>query len=332
MLQTKQWEHPLLDLADAAMRSDRGAQADHHVLNAAALSTAYAHCQDITRVHSKTFSMASELLPVDKRRAIRALYGFCRVSDDLVDTAILEDFAEQSAGMDPAGVDQRAQNLEAWRQQVIGGMAGANGSPVGQVALAWADARRAYDIPRGYVEQLLDGLTLDLHRVRYETFAELARYCYGVACTVGLMSMHIIGYSGREAVPYAIRLGVALQLTNILRDVGEDWRAGRLYLPAEELRAFDLSEADIAAGQVDARWRAFMRFQIERAHRLYQDALPGVQYLSRDGRFAIAAAGELYRAILTQIEKNDYDVFSRRASTGAWGKLRRLPGIWWRSR
>ena len=121
-------------------------------------------------------------------------------------------------------------------------------------------------------------------------------------------------------------------MTNVLRDVGEDWRAGRIYLPLEELAEFGLTEDDVAQGQVDERWRALMRFQIARNRRLYDEALPGIRMLHPDGRFAVAAAGELYRAILDDIEAHDYDVFQRRAHVGAWGKLARLPGIWWRSR
>lgn len=144
--------------------------------------------------------------------------------------------------------------------------------------------------------------------------------------------MHIIGFSGAEAVPYAVKLGVALQITNILRDVGEDWRAGRVYLPLDELAAYGLTESDLAAGRVDGRWRAFMRFQIDRNRRLYAEAWPGIALLGKDGRLAVAAAGELYRAILDDIEAHDYDVFNRRAHVSAWGKLCRLPGIWWRNR
>jgi phytoene synthase len=127
-------------------------------------------------------------------------------------------------------------------------------------------------------------------------------------------------------------LGVALQLTNILRDVGEDWRVGRLYLPTDELAAFGLAEADLESGRVDERWRAFARFQIERNRRLYAEAWPGIAMLSKGGRFAAAAAGELYRAILDDIEAHDYDVFNRRAHVGTASKLGRLPGIWWRNR
>jgi phytoene synthase len=121
-------------------------------------------------------------------------------------------------------------------------------------------------------------------------------------------------------------------MTNILRDVGEDWRAGRLYLPQEELRAFNLGESDIRQGSVTPRWREFMRFQIARNRQLYAEALPGITLLDSDGRFAIGAAAELYRAILATIEKNDYDVFNRRAFVSTWGKLRRLPGIYYRAR
>ncbi|MEO8396555.1 MAG: squalene/phytoene synthase family protein, partial [Chloroflexota bacterium] len=172
----------------------------------------------------------------------------------------------------------------------------------------------------------------DLTQTRYQSFDELTEYCYGAASTVGLMSMHIVGFVSQAAVPYAVKLGIALQLTNILRDVGEDWRMGRLYLPLDELSAFDLSESDIAAGRVDDRWRSFMRFQIDRVHSLYDDARPGIAYLNPDGRFAIAAAADLYRAILDDIQAQDYRVFHYRAHVSPYGKLSRLPAIWWSNR
>jgi 15-cis-phytoene synthase len=319
MLNKMNWENHLLDLAHHAMNSE----VIHHSITDAHnnLSSAYLKCEKITRENSKTFFVASSLMSEERRRATRALYAFCRVSDDLVDRPVVTDKSQTTAS-----------KLESWRGHVLwpGQPAGINAEDH-EVAMAWADARRQYSIPNGYVEQLIDGLSFDLNRVRYTSFNELVHYCYGVACTVGLMSMKIVGYASCAAIPFAIRLGVALQLTNILRDVGEDWRAGRLYLPLEELDAFGLSETDVAAGKVDDRWRAFMRFQIQRTRRLYAEALPGISLLHSDGRFAIAAAGELYRAILDQIEANDYNVFQRRASLSSTGKLSRLPGIWWRS-
>jgi 15-cis-phytoene synthase len=167
-----------------------------------------------------------------------------------------------------------------------------------------------------------------LKQSRYQTFEELATYSYGVASTVGLMSMYIVGFKGREAIPHAIKLGVALQLTNILRDVGEDYRNGRVYLPREDLLTHGISETDIAAGKVTPRWRQLMQFQIDRARKLYDESWQGINHLSRDGQLAIGAAAIFYRGLLDQIEKNDYDVFTKRASLSAWEKLSRLPSLW----
>jgi phytoene synthase len=310
-LQPQTWEHTLLSLAYEARHSVK-ATAPKYVADKDLLARAYAHCDSITALHSRSFYLATSLLPGDKRRAIRALYAFCRVSDDIVDC--------------PEGDAERS--LAAWRARALS----PEPSKRDLVATAWADTRLRYRIPRRYAEQFIQGVARDLDQKRYDTFEDLAAYAYGVASTVGLMSMHIIGFSGSEAIPYAIKLGVALQLTNILRDVGEDWRSGRVYLPAEELAEFGLTETDLAAGRVDDRWCAFMRFQIARNRRLYAEAWPGIALLDRDGRLAVAAAGELYRAILGDIEAHDYDVFTRRAHVSGWGKLRMLPGIWWRNR
>jgi phytoene synthase len=307
---TAAWEATLLDWAYAPLEERRAAhtlrEEDEH------LRAAYAACEGMTRENSRTFYLASSLMPEDKRRATRALYAFCRMTDNLVDV--------------PQGLDRRVA-LENWRALTL------QETPAyyEPVALAWAEARARFHIPVGYAHQLIDGCARDIDKTRYATFDELAAYSYGVASTVGLMAMHIVGFRSEDAIPYAIRLGVALQVTNILRDVGEDWANGRLYLPQEDLSAFGLTEADVAAGKVDDRWRRFMRFQIERARRLYDEAMPGVAYLHGDGRFAITAAADLYRAILNDIEAHDYDVFSRRAHLSKFGKLRRLPGIWWRS-
>lgn len=305
---TAPWEHQLIAWASQGMDAPRRLRRE---VDAVALAQAYAHCDAVTQAHSRTFHLASGLLPAAKRRAVRALYAFCRVSDDLVDAP--------SADPDTALAD--------WRRRVHSD----HPEHDGPVLLAWTDTQARYGIPALYVEQLLDGVARDLHQTRYATFDDLAAYSYGVASTVGLMAMHIVGFDGPAAIPFAVKLGVALQLTNILRDVGEDWARGRLYLPQDELAAHGLTEADLAAGQPDARWRALMRFQIARVRRLYAESLPGLRCLHRDGRFAIAAAAELYAAILDDIEAHGMDVFNRRAHTTAWGKLRRLPGVWWRA-
>jgi phytoene synthase len=307
------WERPLLMFAHEArqsMAAHAGAYAPSY--DQSLLERAYAQCEAITARHSRSFFLASRFLPAAKRRALRALYAFCRITDDIVDCN-----------------DCDTQNVLArWRQPALA----LNPPHTDRVAVAWADARTRYRIPVRYAEQLIDGVARDLTQQRYQTFDELAEYAYGVASTVGLMSMHIIGFSGPEAIPYAIKLGVALQLTNILRDVAEDWRAGRVYLPAEELAAFGLREAEIAAGRVDDRWRNFMRFQIDRNRRLYAEAWPGLAMLNKDGRFAVAVAAALYRAILGDIEAHDYDTFTRRAHVSGTRKLSQLPSIWWHNR
>ncbi|NBD34820.1 MAG: squalene/phytoene synthase family protein [Chloroflexi bacterium] len=313
-LQTTAWETALLKRAYAGLQ---GTAARAHApieTDTDQLEAAYARCDAITREHSRTFYMASALLPKHKRRAARALYAFCRISDDIVDAQTDDD---------PAAA------LEAWRKRVLHPPAA---QPPTGVLLAWADTRARYHIPNLYTAQLLDGVAQDFVHQRYPTFEALADYCYGVASTVGLMAMHIVGFRETTAIDYAVKLGVALQLTNILRDVGEDWARGRLYLPLEELAAFGLREADIAAGRVDNRWRDFMRFQIARTRRLYAASLAGVSKLHRDGRFAIRAAAELYAGILDDLEAHDYDAFRRRAYVGKAQKLRRLPGIWWRAK
>lgn len=304
------WEPRLFALAQCDPENEPGSEAVN--ADAAALARAYACCDAIAQQHSHTFYTASRLLPAEKRRAIRSLYAFCRITDDLIDRA----------------QGNLAEGLAAWRMFTMVSPP----PPDNPVALAWADTRRRYQIPARYADQLVQGVAADLTKQRYATFEELAVYCYGVASTVGLMSMHIIGFSGRDAIPYAVKLGVAMQVTNILRDVQEDWDAGRVYLPQDELAAFELSDADIAARVSDARWRAFMLFQVERNRQLYAEAMPGIARLAPSGRFAIAAAAELYRALLDDIEAHDYDVFGHSARLSTFGKVRRLPGAWWRVR
>ena len=146
------------------------------------------------------------------------------------------------------------------------------------------------------------------------------------------MSMYIVGFKSNTAVPYAIKLGVALQMTNILRDVGEDYCNGRLYLPREELAFHGIREQDIAEGRVTDNWRQFMKFQIERTRQLYREAWEGVKMLEREGQLAIGAASVFYQGILDDIQNHDYDVFGRRASLNIIVKASRIPGLWWKLR
>jgi phytoene synthase len=192
---------------------------------------------------------------------------------------------------------------------------------------AWNDTCRRHALPSALTNELLAGVAMDLTIHRYETFADLWLYCYRVASVVGLLSMRIVGFAP-GAEPYAIKLGVALQLTNILRDIGEDARRGRVYLPQEDLARFDLTDDDIFAGRIDARFRALMRFEIARARQLYAESWPGVALLSSDSRLAIGAASHVYARILDKIAANNYDVFRLRANLSTAEKLALLPDIW----
>ncbi len=301
-LKVSHWEDDLIRLAQEGIETER-------IHSTSDLDRGYLQAEQVTRLHSKSFYLASGLLPYAKRRAVRVLYAFCRFTDDIVD--------ESSADATEA--------LATWRARALAAQ-----PPSDDPLLhAWYDVRVRHRIPLTYVRHLLDGIALDLTQTRYETFDELARYCYGVASTVGLMAMHIIGFKDKSALPYAVKLGVALQLTNILRDVGEDLSQGRIYLPQEDLRHFQYCEHDLEHGIIDARFRALMDFEIARTRQLYAEAWDGIRLLSRDGRLAIAAAADLYRGILRKIQYNDYDVFHKRAHLSATEKLVRLPRLWW---
>jgi phytoene synthase len=302
------WENQLLALAGNIQHPNSHPFFSYWAGDAA-LHNAYKMAEKITAEHSKSFHFASGLLPEEKRSAVRALYAFCRTVDDIVDES--ED-------------DERNVQLDYWRHMVETASFDDNDL----VAAAWADTLTRYHIPRHYALQLIDGVARDLCQSRYQTFDELATYCYGVASTVGLMSMYIVGFHGHEAVPYAIKLGVALQMTNILRDVGEDYGNGRLYLPREELVYYGIQETDIAEGRITENWRQFMKFQLDRTRQLYDESWAGVKMLEREGQLAIGAASVFYQGILDEIEKRDYDVFTGRASLSTLGKVSRIPSLW----
>jgi phytoene synthase len=259
------------------------------------LERSYALCRENARVHSKTFYFASLFLSYEKRRAIWAAYAFCRIADDYVDT------------LSPPA--QRLAALDAWEHELREAYAGRAQHPH---LIAFADAAERFSIPIEPALDLLRGARRDITIRRYQTYDELREYCYLVASTVGLLTAPILGY--REgALEYGIALGRAMQMTNILRDVGEDARMDRVYLPAEDLRRFGCSEENILNGVLDDGFVALMKFQIERVRGMYAEAEPGIALLSPESRYTVRLALSLYRRILDRIEHNGYDVFSRRA-------------------
>ena len=269
--------------------------------------------EQVIRRHSKTFFFATALLPKTEQKAIRALYAFCRASDDLADCE-----------------DTRLEDFENWRAAVARS-AQEQDDPL---LASWAHVREQYAVDRKYEQELLDGIRMDLQFQPYRTWEDLEQYCYRVASTVGLLSIPIIGLAPgvrfEQAAPQAIQLGVALQLTNILRDVGEDSQRGRVYLPIEDLARFGLTLWDIQNQVYDERFMRLMQFEIERARRLYREALPGIRLLSAKARPAVGAAGLLYGRILSEIEGIAYQVYQKRAHTSGIRKLSMLPGILWR--
>lgn len=265
------------------------------------LEAIYSAAASATAKGSKSFYFATRFFPPELARAAHAVYWFCRTTDDLVDEA--------------PSADQGREALDGWQSQVLAGFAGE--PQTDPVLRAFFDTVAQYRIPREHALELIEGVRMDLHQRRYATFDDLRVFCYRVASTVGLMMCAVIGFRDPSlesaALPRAVDLGIAMQLTNILRDVGADLALGRVYLPAEEVARFGYDEERLRAGVRDDAFRKLMRFQIARARRYYASAEPGIALLNPRGSFAVKVASDVYQRILDVIERNDYDVFARRA-------------------
>lgn len=278
---------------------------------ALSVDQAYECCRRIAQEIARTFYYGSLFLPAPKRRASWALYAFCRIADDIAD--------------EPALYPEPLQSLDAWRHALEDVYAG---RPRGPVMRAWADMLERYPTPLGPALDLLDGVEMDVRGVRYATFDELRLYCYRVAGTVGLLMSPVLGYQDEAALAAAVDLGIAMQLTNILRDIGADLAQGRVYIPDDELAAFGYSRAELEHGVRNDAFTQLIKFQIARAEDYYQRGVRGVALLEPDSRLAIALSATLYRRILGRIRANRYDVFTKRAHVRTLGKLTAVPGAW----
>jgi len=281
---------------------------------AAELERAYSYCRQTTRTHAKSFYFCSRFLPREKRRAIYAVYALCRHVDDAVDAAGVR--GERDALI----------AVERWRAELDAVYT--SGRASSPVLLAWRDMLTRFRIKQELPLELMRGVLMDTHIKRYETWEDLRVYCYRVASVVGLMSSEIFGYEEPRTLYYAEQLGLAMQLTNILRDVGEDARMGRIYLPQEDARRFGYTEADLLGGKLSEPFFALMNFEIERARALYREAEQGIPLLAQEARLTVLLAARLYARILDEIERNSYDVFTRRAHLSLAGKLRAAPRLW----
>lgn len=273
-------------------------------MTAFSLSDSYRYCEQIARREAGNFYHAFRVLPRSQRKAMCALYSFLRLTDDL--------------GDNPTLAAEKRNLLVDWRQRFERCLIGDYSHPLHS---AFHDAVRTYDIPIQNLQDVIDGVEMDLDVTRYQTFTDLYRYCYRVASAVGLACIHIWGFQDDRAKEYAESAGIAFQLTNILRDLREDATRGRVYLPVEDLDRFGYSVENLLLGTRDECFRRLMRFEIERARHYYDISQPLASLLPPAGRAVFVVMTRTYRGLLDAIERRDYDVFSSRVSLSHWRKL-----------
>ncbi|GJM99501.1 hypothetical protein PR202_ga16605 [Eleusine coracana subsp. coracana] len=289
-------------------------------VDAGGMEDAFGRCGEVCKEYAKTFYLATQLMTPERRRAIWAIYVWCRRTDELVD------------GPNASHISALA--LDRWESRLEDIFAG---RPYDMLDAALSDTVANFPIDIQPFRDMIEGMRMDLKKSRYRTFDELYLYCYYVAGTVGLMTVPVMGISpvskAKTETVYqgALALGLANQLTNILRDVGEDARRGRIYLPLDELEMAGLSEDDIFNGRVTDEWRSFMRGQIARARSFFRQAEEGATELNQESRWPVWASLLLYRQILDEIEANDYNNFTKRAYVPKAKKLMALPKAYLRS-
>ena len=278
------------------------------------LAVAYSVCRGITRARAKNFYYGFLVLPKRKRRALCAVYAFMRRCDDIAD--------------DPAlSLAERRQKLDTWLDAFHAAQAG---HPTDDpILLALTDAQRRFAIPVGLLDALAFGTAMDVDAtqqqpgllVQYRDFEDLERYCYNVASVVGLVCIRIFGYSDPAAEPLAEKIGLAFQLTNIIRDVKEDAALGRVYLPGKDLAEFGLETTDIAGSTDPARVRPLLELEAQRAFANYKAADQLLPLISEDSQPALYVLVTIYRSLLEKIVRLNYDVFTRRVSLSVYEKL-----------
>ncbi|UQX86854.1 phytoene/squalene synthase family protein [Jatrophihabitans telluris] len=304
------------------------AELDAAGIHGQALRNHYTACRTLNARHGKTYYLATLLLPAAKRPAVHALYGFARWVDDVID-----------ATDSPLTLRAQADILDAiegiFRTSSRGGAGGPASPPAQGLAeappmLAVRDAMQRWDIPAAYFLAFLDSMRMDLTVTEYETYADLERYMWGSAAVIGLQMLPVLGLAApvEVAAPYAVDLGVAFQLTNFLRDLGEDLRRGRIYLPLESLRRHGVDRDRLLRGVVDGPIRRLLADEIARTRELYRTASHGVRLLDPTSRACVQTALTLYRGILDDIERRDYRILHERAGVSIPRRARvAVPGL-----
>ena len=275
------------------------------------LELAYDHCRRIAREQAKNFYYAFRTLPGPKRRAIYATYAFCRHCDDIAD--------------DDRPLEDK-KRLFARERQLLGDL-GKDGAE-GPVYIALSDTSQIFGIPPRYFEEVIEGVEMDLTLTRFKTFEELRAYAYRVASVVGLICIEVFGYEDERAKEYAVDLGLAMQLTNILRDIKEDAERGRIYIPLDEMERFEYSEADLMGGVVNDAFRGLMAFQAARARRYFDSGKRLIPLLSAESRACPATLHKVYSTILDRIDASGFDVFKKRIGLNKSEKVLIAAKLW----
>lgn len=273
------------------------------------LQASYEECKRLNALHGKTYYLATLLLPAAKRPPVHALYGFARYADEIVD--------DLASTLSP---EEKALALRTWGDSVLADLR--KGSSDDLIGRALVDTVNRYSIPLDYFDAFMTSMEMDLTVTRYKTYDDLMKYVYGSAVVIGLEMLPILGYNDPRAIEAATALGTAFQLANFIRDIGEDIDRGRIYMPLDELEQFGVSEEMLLQRQMTPEIVEAVKYQIARVKDLQNIAEAGIKYLDPISRPCIRAASELYCGIVDEIEANGYDVFTKRATTSQWRRLR----------
>ena len=273
------------------------------------LRASYAECKRLNSLHGKTYYLATLLLPKAKRPHVHALYGFARYADEIVD--------DLSSTL---SASEKSRLLKDWGDGVLNDIRlGTSNDHVGR---ALVDTVTRFNIPIQHFEAFLHSMEMDLSITRYQSYEDLLEYVYGSAAVIGLQMVPILGASDHSAYEAAEKLGIAFQLANFIRDVSEDLDRGRIYLPQDELMDAGVTPAMLAAKQLTPEIRAALAFQISRVRRLQSEAAAGIKLLDPASQPCINAASELYCGIVDEVENIDFEIFSHRATTSKWRRLK----------
>jgi phytoene synthase len=278
-----------------------------------ALRTSYLECKRLNSLHGKTYYLATLLLPPEKRPFVHALYGFARYADEIVD-----DLASTLTD------DEKANSLNQWGEGVISDIKSGKSDDV--IGKALVDTVKRFDIPIQYFQAFLHSMAMDLTITEYQEYEDLQEYVYGSAAVIGLQMVSVLGIekgvSIDEVNGAAEKLGVAFQLANFIRDVGEDLDRGRVYLPIAELQAHGVTREMLERKVLTPQIKSALKEQIERVRKLQQESMVGINMLAKQSRACIQAASELYCGIVDEVEKIDYQIFSKRAKTSNWRRMK----------